>query len=240
MPVWKIVIEGTTSMDVQGVTLRESVVRIARKLGISCKVRNRKDEKRVEVICGGTDQQAKILQEDLKKIPDHNPLVSKEIVVSEPFQYVDPLLKEADLEGQEIEREDQLTEMVWALQNAGRVIMLQEELKVDSMMRALKGEFQSMEDVLEKIESRENSLGECLPTLAIENLLRNVPAGSQISQNSHLRLYDLHRLVAIANRMIEKGKGETDIPTEQIRKLIEELRSDLGRTKPNGTRESSE
>ncbi len=47
MPLWKIIIEGKTEYDVQGVNLREDVVSVAYKKKIKCKARNRKGTKKV-------------------------------------------------------------------------------------------------------------------------------------------------------------------------------------------------
>jgi hypothetical protein len=135
-------------------------------------------------------------------------------------EYQDPSIEEGSIKSFEIEREDDLTEMVWALQNAGKALMLQEDLKKESMNRALRYEIEAFKEVLSQI-SDGIRFPECFPTVAIEGFLRTPP---ERNDNLITTLYTLYRYARAINHIIRVGGRDIDEERlDEVRKTLDEL-----------------
>jgi len=220
MPLWKIIIEGRTAYHVQGVNLRESVVSGAYKEGVKCKVRNKKGSKKVEVIFKCEDEKHAILfkkgvSSEIKK----NRMVEPGYEISEPEAYIDPAITEEDVNDFEIEREDDLTEMVWALQNAGKALMIQGKLRDEMHTNALKVEIEGSKELIGKI-TNESDVKECFATVAIESCLKEPPWGDL---EFAAKLHYLYRYARTINYMIHKNEDTNTMPIDNMLELLEEI-----------------
>lgn len=222
MPLWKIILEGQTAFDVQGVNLRETVERIAINSGINGYVRNRKGTKLVEVVCKcESEQDVEMFKNAIIRGVSENPLVKcGNIEIRGPKEYNDPVIKDDEPNGFEIKREDELTEMVWALQNAGKALLIQNELRQKQQFRALDAEMDAFQEVLNKIEKKNNIYKEQFALIAIEGFLREPP--SKCDSNLIARLYQLYRYAKTINNMIETG-GDKDMPLDYMRQTLKEI-----------------
>jgi acylphosphatase len=219
MPLWKIIIEGKTAYDVQGVNLRENVITVAYKNGIKCKVWNKKRSKKVEIVCRCENiERAEIFKNDIEKSLKKNPLIKDEPTIKTPELYMDCGLKEEDINDYEIEREDDLTEMVWALQNAGRAFLIQGELIKKMHVKALKAELEGFKEVLGKIDDDDNR--ECFTLVALETCLKEPPW-----ENAELiaKLHTLYRYAKTINFVIRRGEKRNKMPVDEIPKVLKEI-----------------
>lgn len=224
MPLWKILVTGTTPMDVQGINLRESIAHVACAMRVYCKVRNKKGSNVVEIVCKcAGEAEANGFKDALGVLGKENKMVKMENVkIGELARYEDPALKESDVNGYDIEREDDLTEMVWALQNAGKALLLQEKLRKESLFRALDAEMEAFQQVIEQLEEK-SSYGEFFPTVALEGFLGNPPEPPKGCENLMTKLHALYRYAKTVNHVIENGK-DVKMTLDDLRKTLEEVK----------------
>ncbi|MFH1364510.1 MAG: acylphosphatase [Candidatus Aenigmatarchaeota archaeon] len=221
MPLWKIRIEGHTEMDVQGVNLRETIASIADRMKMCGSVRNKKHTKNVEVVCKCDKQTAENFKNAIIHADKKNPLLDmKRIIVHEPETHSDLALDENKIDEFIIEREDDLTEMVWALQNAGKALLLQEKLRTKSILRGLSAEIAACREVLQNIDKNNISYTVCFPTIAIEGFLTNPP---EDYENLTTRLHELYRSARAINFMIREKKDKRDMPLDPLREILDEI-----------------
>jgi acylphosphatase len=199
MALWKIIIKGETAFDVQGVSLRETIDRIAKRAGTAGFAKNEKGRNIVEVICRFSTLEG-------------------------PKPFNDPAINEADMGEFLIRRDEDLTEMVWALQNAGYALLKQEELRNRARVRALKAELFAFLVVIEKIENK-NVHKECFTTITIENILREPP--QRFSDIAMAKLHNLYSYAQAINNMIRSGVDKGEMPLDEVRMLIDEIRREL-------------
>jgi acylphosphatase len=227
MALWKIILRGETAFDVQGVNLRETIDRIAKKAGTAGFAKNEKGRNVVEVICrfATLEEAEKFRQELYRHIPRINPLAEIErIKIEEPKPFNDPAITEESLTEFLIRRDEDLTEMVWALQNAGYALLKQDELRNRARIRALKAELFAFLVVIEKIENK-NPHKECFTTITIENILREPP--SKFSDIAMTKLHNLYSYAQAINNMIRSGADKSGMPLDEVRMLIDETRREL-------------
>jgi len=111
----RIVIDGETASSVQGAELRETVQKIARGMGITGQIRNVKGKPRVEVICG--KEKSDLLFEEINKLKKRGDVLFRIKNIFKTDELFD------DFQDFDVVREDDLSEMVWALQGAGKVFV---------------------------------------------------------------------------------------------------------------------
>jgi acylphosphatase len=227
MALWKIILRGETAFDVQGVNLRETIDRIAKKSGTAGFAKNEKGRNVVEVICrfATVEEAEKFRQELYRHIPRINPLAEIErIKIEEPKPFNDPAILEADMAEFTIKRDEDMTEMVWALQNAGYALLKQDELRNRARIRALKAELFAFLVVIEKLENK-NPHKERFTTITIENILREPP--SKFSDIAMAKLHNLYSYAQAVNGMIKIGADRSGMPLDEVRMLIDEIRREL-------------
>ena len=145
--IWRMVFAGRTDMDVQGVYFRQIIKEIADgdELMLKGQVRNLKDGS-VEVICECERRKAKNFYDSIIRKAKAKGIRIKEEKCITPTEDIFEFKKEF-----KIIREDDLREMVWALQGAGRVFKEQEEVKRAEMINGLRYELHSISETSEKI-----------------------------------------------------------------------------------------
>lgn len=223
MPLWKIILKGQTAFDVQGVNLRESIERIAIDMKIGGYVRNKKGTKLVEIVCRGeTERDAERFRAAINhRLFVINHLVKRDYIeIQGPQKYDDPAERGNEIGGFEIKREDELTEMVWALQNAGRALLIQGELRREQQFRALGAEIYAFQEVLNKIE-KGNTYKEQFAVIAIENFLREPPL--KCDSNLIALLHQLYRYTKTINKLIDSGRDRAEMPLEHVQKILKEI-----------------
>lgn len=132
-----------TGIQIQGVTLRENIKEFANEKGFGGFVRNNKQLETVEVICKKKNEKAFLKEiEDIKKKDSDIIKIDKAI----PRNYI---IDENGFPNEFIvKREDDLHEMVWALQGAGRVFAVVEKRRIKGFLRGLSYELNTISDWL--------------------------------------------------------------------------------------------
>jgi acylphosphatase len=228
MPLWKIILEGQTAFDVQGVNLRESIERIAIDMKIEGYVRNKKGTKLVEIVCRGeTERDAERLRDAINhRLFVINPLVKHDCIkIQGPQKHDDPAEREDEISGFEIKREDDLAEMVWALQNAGRALLIQSELRQKQQFRALGAEIDAFQGVLRMIIKDSNPYKQTFALIAIEGFLREPP--SKCDANLIALLHQLYRYAKTINRMIQTKENKEEMPLEEVQNTLKDIENIL-------------
>ena len=228
MPIWKLIVEGDTPTDVHGVSLRESIHKTVCKMNaeqeiLKGNVRNIKGSNFVEIICeADTDVIPKKLKElIIKEIPKNNPLVDmKSIDIGEMNEITDDSLK---FDGFKLVREDELTEMVWALQAAGKAFFSQDIIRERNLMRGLAFEMDHIKRVLVQIDDDTKNFEGKINLILIENIIKEPPYNPQeIDDELMYDLYSLYEYCQYINMIVGQGDG-IKVPLDEIRKLIGEM-----------------
>lgn len=149
----RILIKGELETDVHGTGLREEVCKIAKSFQIEGRVENIKGLPVVQVVCK-KDKSAAFIDNLRKELPRHS--LFGNIKIQDPQDYI--LADYEKLKDEfEIVRSDELTEMVWALQGAGKMFRhaqkAQMETRANSMMAAVRAELISMMNVCDDIQA---------------------------------------------------------------------------------------
>lgn len=226
MPFYKIVIKGKTPYDIQGVNFRETIVKITSELDFipGGQVRNEKGSSSVEILflCENFNEANKYKVALERNLYEKNKMIKKKNIqdITGPEPITDGTLSEKDFREFKTIREDDLTEMVWALQNAGKALLLQQELKNEMHKIALKAELEAAKDLIKKIKDRKNSFKECFTCIAIHNCIAEPPFDGSILAKLHF----LCRFIDSVNRMISDEKDENiDIALDFIEQHIDEI-----------------
>ena len=115
-------------------------------------------------------------------------------------------------------REDELTEMVWALQAAGKVFYSQETIRENKQLRGLSFECSFIEDVVKNIEEGNKFRRFTIPL--IETILREPSKKFNDSENSPIySLYSLFEYCRLINNMLD-----SDELLEDIQPLLDEVK----------------
>jgi len=218
----RIVITGLTATDVQGITLREKVERLAKQLGAKGFVRNVKGKSEVEVICDA--DKAKELFEGIGRIRER---LGGMFAIGEPTETLFDEFTDFT-----IKREDDLTEMVWGLQGAGKAFLsaedVREEMRKKRLMRGLKGEISSISDRIEDVKSGVGTFR----TICMENFLKEPPLGPDISELLD-NLNDLWDACDEANRLMphfsqSDARARIEDNIKRIESLVGAINKKLG------------
>ena len=127
----RIMIIGETANSVHGSELREYIQRIANNMSINGQIRNIKGDSKVEIICEGEKEKLDNFFKKIKKL---------EKCKDKLFNIKEVNNEEELFEFKEFKlvREDELSEMVWALQGAGKVFYATEKTRIESLYDGLK------------------------------------------------------------------------------------------------------
>jgi acylphosphatase len=205
MAIWRMVFWGATDMDVQGVYLRQIIKEIAdsKELCVKGHTRNLKDGS-VEVLCECDKATADKLFSSIKQSS-----VFKRIKIDEN-KCESPTQKIFAFESFEIVREDDLKEMVWALQGAGRIFKEQDDIKKEEALRGLFYELRSMSDYAQEMLEK-NDHKRTFRMLSMENIMTCPPSG--IDETIVSQIGDLYQRCSEINGMI-KGPVSEDLKKE--------------------------
>lgn len=220
---WKFIVKGDTPTDVHGVNLRESIQKLAlnKEFKLEGQVRNLKGTDQLEVICQ-TDSEdlVETLREAIKtKIPEKNILVEpKNIKISEKNEIQDATLK--NFETFEIVREDELTEMAWALQSAGKAVLSQDKVRAKNLIRGIQQEIELIRQHIVNIRNKENKHRIRFILLAIKNLLKEPP---ESCENLAATLYSVYVYCEAINIMIESGIPMDEMPLDDLEDSLEKV-----------------
>ena len=122
----------------------------------------------------------------------------------------EPPQTDHNFDGFQIEKEDELTEMVWALQGAGRVFEMQERTRINRLDRALRYGLTIMSDCANELQT--NSMSKRLfVLLAVDNYIKECPTKDQ---ELIANLYDLHLFCEKANSLLEQRVTISSTETE--------------------------
>ncbi len=167
---YRIKIEGKLGYDIQGVGLREIIRLYASKRSLNGFVKNERDGS-VVIVCKGTEKNIEPFCKDLnERLMLDNPLVKANLPVKK--EKLNPSTAELLYkfnEGFCIEREDDLKEMVWALQAAGKVFAEQGRKAKERQLSGLNFEINELSKKIEALTP--GSQPPKLRTLAMENVL---------------------------------------------------------------------
>jgi len=208
-------IKGTVPDDVQGVDLRGSIEKYAKDLNsekdyiIRGYVRNVKGKAEVEVLFYAEKEEGK--EEFISKI--------KKLVSGLDADIEGPWEEERCVKFEDFTtiREDELTEMVWALRGAGKVFgglvkevksqrqdlwfheQERERKRLESLVRSIESELVSINERRVRIEGGETHLGFRL--FCIENFIKEPP--SDADKDFLRSLNELYELCDEANQLIK-------------------------------------
>ncbi len=225
---WEFVLKGADSKDIQGVELREKIREMAVKAKVSGDVRNVKEDRTVLVRCRTTDEKAKRLFDQIVGL-DH-PLVRLDAKKSKPR-------KLSVLEGPvprfpkgfEVVREDELSEMVWALQGAGKVFGLNEDLRKKKILGALKQAINQIADQADKYRQKPWQ-SKAFVLTPIDNFICEAPTKDE---GLVTQVYDLYQLCMETNNTRhaedKPGEGKTRELMGQILKLAVKIQKKLNK-----------
>ncbi len=226
MGLWKIVIGDKDSTYLHGVTLREDVRKVAlsSKPQIKGQVRNLKDTGQVEILCISGNEPVdfkKAIENEIKE----NLLIKELPEIKILPSPINDSHQEDKIKGSEtfkIIREDELTEMVWALRNAGAAVLSQEVIRGRNILRTLLAELLTTNIMINsgKIEREIN-------IIALESMLRE--PHESISDEI---LIDLHSVYALC-RQLNKKLDNDDKPTQdELAELNRQITEIVGFLKP--------
>lgn len=157
----------------------------SRDYKVKGRVRNLK-EGTVEVLCECDGETARKFYRAILRKAEEKRVRIKEDACTQPTDSVFPVFTSFD-----IIREDDLKEMVWALQGAGRIFQEQEEVAREEFLKGFLYELRSISDCLREVLARGvKSRG--LRTFAMENILRQPP--SSLNGEVISRIGDLYYL----------------------------------------------
>ena len=219
----RIIIEGETASSVQGAELRETVQEIAGKIGIKGQIRNVKGKPKVEIIC--EKEKSDLLFKEIERLKERKDTLFKIKNVTKTDKLFD------DFQDFDVVREDDLSEMVWALQGAGKVFYFAEKMRQEtrkkSLFTALKSCITNISMNLDEIISGEKSSRFHL--FAIEHFLKEPPLG--VDSILERNLWDLYDVCQEVNTLLTDRKEFDEkrfkSDCERIRKLLKKIEKDL-------------
>lgn len=191
--VKRIVIEGKTENDIHGTNLRETIEELGNSLGLRGFARNVKGKNIVEVFFEDDEKnKAETFYDELCKLKARKDKVFQISNIKKPSEQL------FDLDNFRIEREDDLTEMVWALQGAGRSFIFSEKMREEqrkkSLLISLRHELYSISSHIGDIKTDIKLSDVCLEfrVFCIENFLKEPPNDTDPTLLSNLNdLYDI-------------------------------------------------
>ncbi|MFH0927762.1 MAG: hypothetical protein V1822_04240 [Candidatus Micrarchaeota archaeon] len=189
---WRILIEAKSEFDIQGVNLRET---IAKELHCPGKISNRKDGK-VELLLYCSQNDARSFCTTLKRL---KPIMRSQATIFPPSEKLfDFDHNKLDLI---VERSDDLKEMVWGLQGAGKAIAEQSE-------KQRTGALSSIVSILgNSVEASGQVRSDYI------SILVNIIANSQFDNDMTLWLLTFHQALRL----------KTDGPDQNLSNLIASL-----------------
>lgn len=221
MEFWTFIFYGKNNEDLHGITFREEIKKIASNLGVLGNVKNIKRNGTVEVIC--EVKTSSVADQFYNQIlSSQNPMISEKIDPQKSKRTqlsFDPEENSPKFEDFNIIREDELAEMVWALQGAGRVFALQGEIRNKNLNRSLKYGINSISECAAQLLTNGKPKRK-FTLLAIDNYITECPSNDRIIM---INLYDLHQMCEDVNAIIssndlEKEKAKLD---DSLRKIID-------------------
>lgn len=207
MTLWKVIIEGQTEMDSHGVGLREMISKLASEQvpKVEGKVRNVKGSKIVEIVCRATEDSARGFVERVRKELADSPLIDLgklDFKLSSPMedQRIEDSIRPGELE---VIREDDLTEMVWALQTAGRAVLSQETVRARNILRAVLSELSLVQNFVNEATQSEEDRGRRLNLISIEEFISN-PI-EKVGYDAIIGMHELYDSCELINHRLDKG-----------------------------------
>jgi acylphosphatase len=163
-----MVFYGRTDMDIQGAYFRQLVkeVAVGKDFGVNGHVRNLKNGS-VEVLCDCESDKADALFQSIIFAAKE-----KRIKVDES-KWQKPTQELYHFDGFEIIREDDLKEMVWALQGAGKIFKEQEDVNKEEALMGLEYELRSISDSAQRMH-KDKKIRK-FRTISLENILKAPP-----------------------------------------------------------------
>jgi len=212
----RVVIEGKTASAVQGTGLRDAIQEIADNLGAKGQIRNIKGESKVEVICEKVH--CVRLKEEILRLDSTQENVFKIKKVDIKEDLFD------EFTGFDVVREDDLSEMVWGLQAAGKVFAITEEKREftrnRSLFKGLELCINSISIHLDQIQSNEKRSP--MHLFAVEHFLEEPPGN--VDDTLLRKLWDLYTLCKNINAGIENRiKVDDPLLQDYIKRLRELL-----------------
>ena len=212
MTLWKILVGDKDSTTLHGVTLREDIKKLALKQKILGQIRNIKNTGQVEIVCVSDSKPIGFFQDISNEIRNND-------LILEPISIDMQDIKISDLENHikesktfKIIREDELTEMMWALRYAGAAVLSQELIRGKNIIRTLLAELVANQLMLDNEHDIE------LNTIAVESMIRQ--PYEKIDHSTLLSLQRIHILCKNVNRHTNQEDG---IKMD----LIAELKSEI-------------
>ncbi len=183
----RLLIQGMTASTIQGVGLRDKIEALGQEYDIQGQVRNWKGKPLVEVIYQANAEKENLFLEGIRKIIGSMDGVrvedGKNIFDFDSFQAV---------------REDDLTEMVWGLQGAGKLLVTIEESRQRSKIQAVK---MSIPVIIEHISALPGGDPKgTFPLFALEHFLEEPPV--DLSPALAEKVSQLHAMCHEANDLI--------------------------------------
>ena len=211
----RILVKGVAASDVQGIVLREAIQKVAKSMGVKGSVRNVKGRPLVEIIC-----------EAGKAAPFAAGISRLQESLGTKFDVQGPTEELFDeFKDFEVIKEDDLTEMVWGLQGAGRAFLLGEERRKSRLHMSLTNEILSIS--IRVARAKESKYSE-FPLFCTEHFLKEPPHDT--GEAFMFKLRDLHNLCSETNEMmrdIKDGKAVLGSQTEDNLKKISEITEGL-------------
>ncbi len=231
---YKVVITGKTETDVHGVGLREFISKVANseKVKVDGNIRNIKNSNRVEILCKTKDDIVKLVDVIKQTIKDNPIIDSDEINFGEPKEVKDETIEIVD-DKFEVIREDELTEMVWALQTAGKAVLSQEKIRSQNVIRGVLVELENLKNKLNEIDEKKELKGSDLYTirfnvLSIEEFLREPPNMKNLGIDSKKlcsRFHIIYHISKVIEKMADSGENKDALfgPIDQLKKTTDEI-----------------
>ena len=220
--VLRILIKGITPDKVHGVNLREEILIKALSKGVGGYVANIKGTATVEIIADGKN--TKEFLNEIKRVYGSDGKGHGVIHCWEE--------RHVEFDKFEIKREDELTEMVWALRGAGNVFQKlidtikkqeeeREEKRAQSLEISIESELNTISETLNSID-----LGNTHPrfrTCCIEHFIVEPPI--PINRDKILALSGLYNLCNETNQILGENSGDARIKENlgKIREFLESL-----------------
>lgn len=197
---WEFEFFGKDSADIHGIGLREAIREIASKAKVKGKVENVKTNGSVKAVCAAkNEEQANKLFDKIihiEKPPIKGSIFGRPLSKMRMVTYKPPIPKFKDFA---IKREDELSEMVWALQGAGKVFELQQKQKTERLNNSLKYAINLIADRATELKTNGKAKRKFV-VLAIDNYIKECPVNDQVLMST---LYDLSELSEKANELAQ-------------------------------------
>lgn len=236
MGPWRFLFKGEDAADIQGVQFREEIKKKACKLEIKGQVRNLKERPngfQVEVICETESEEgATKFFEEIKRI--QNPLIKLDKASAEMSTKLFNEFKDFN-----IVREDDLSEMVWALQGAGRVFANQEEerrtVRENQLLESLTYELPTISNCWEYISTERKKRHFNL--ICIEKILSEPPTGKKELVENIRNLYETCKQF---NDMMDEGGWDGILSSENYEKIQGLLKGIKAKCEETGVKKKGE